>query len=1412
MQIRDILKFNKDKYFGGAVQANWFYDADKVSAIADSYVFHGPKYHGVNQQEWQNTSYKLNDTATYAMKLAKRASETETNRFCMTIAGYGTGKSHLSVALASLLSGHDDALRQLVLKNISTADRQIGEEIKSELHKNLVIVLNGMRDFNLNSEVLATAKKALAQHNLSVDIFDELTTQYKQAISFCTNTFETHKERYEHYLNGTSLSGSISPEAIIEALENTDKVIFNAVNEVYKEFMGTYIHAESDVSAADVLTLLVKKYCIEKPVFDRIYILFDEFGRYIEFTANNPRVAGDSSLQQIFEAVQNAEGRIVFDAFIQNDLNSYIRRVENAGANISRYVGRYENSEKFYLSSNFETILANLIEKKDDNAFERIVTRNIDEVYAQFHKNTFLNLCRWAAPEIEKRAVWVNQKMYFDVIAKGCYPIHPITVWFLANTSSWMQQRSTIAYTAEMFETIQDNEISGRWLPYIYPVDIIGTSLFDEMLSSEEKGFVASQNCLTYQTIITKLNGKITENAVKVLRAILICNILKFSFYDRNSALNCIRLCSGLSEEDTIAAISGLENEYCVITYDTDANRFDLNAEAHGKQEYTICIMKKMTMLRGYDPIEELDEELSNELRLTTPVSTAFSQENNISSPEWQYNQVLINVSRINEMYCRSLIAKVKDATDGEMYRGILVFLYCGKTSERDIPIVTKLIKTLELHKLPIVFCLLCDEEEKWVGYLKRRAVYRKFTESEKEMYARFLGKESRAIIRTISSEFTRMAGEKKILTDKGIETLTGRINQYCYDKFKKCYPNVIPFSFTEFEKKPTPTAKKTLLSMCRNMIAGTMCNKQSYQGLDPTEKRRIVTALHTQTPATSWQVFDASYNLCEPRNSKVKKIFQEVMAKFSAESQHTIGQLFGNYRYAPYGLNYYSLYLFIIYVLSLNIKKISIFDGTVLMTKQQFIDNYLQSDRKMLENLMKLRVELKTQTDDEVLIDLIKDIKQLIYIERCPEYSKQLKALIEVSENTDSIKGEIAACEMKLQQGVNYNTTKYGYLTKVENAVEQCKSNFSLIQIVSVLTSLEKPEVDSKIEEYSEYLYSPIYVARVDKILTEATKILDENFSPFVAKMKCAYSQSSEFKKKYQQTAKKLHELGKKEYASILKARIDVVLQEAELEQKYAATIADARRFISAIDNSVHTFDFPKCAETAAQLSGWVDTFNAADDMVSSVRDDFIHQLHEAQNKVNAQIAQLNKQIQQVMKEIDEPTESYTLLSEHISKAIRINPDEKTLITLTNAQNLIDEFTRVKSSIVQADNTIIDRLEEQYDSKWKGTVCERYMREYITSLKESQYQKRTEWLRKNVLNVKESIDTLTISQCVQWQGIISELPEFLTETDLEDITTLSSMITEKIKAQKINGIIELYAALSDDEKSECLRKLQEIQ
>ena len=101
MRIGDIVEFDKKRYFGGAVQANWFYEEDKAMAIAQSYVFHGPKYHGVEESEAQDRRYKLYDTASYAKKLITMVDDPDRNNFCMTIAGYGTGKSHLAEILKS---------------------------------------------------------------------------------------------------------------------------------------------------------------------------------------------------------------------------------------------------------------------------------------------------------------------------------------------------------------------------------------------------------------------------------------------------------------------------------------------------------------------------------------------------------------------------------------------------------------------------------------------------------------------------------------------------------------------------------------------------------------------------------------------------------------------------------------------------------------------------------------------------------------------------------------------------------------------------------------------------------------------------------------------------------------------------------------------------------------------------------------------------------------------------------------------------------------------------------------------------------------------------------------------------------------------------------------------------------------
>lgn len=88
MKIQDILSFDKESYFNGAVQADWFYDERKAQLISSSYVFHGPRYFGVGEKDIDSAQHKLLDTARFAELIADK-DKPKANNFIMTIAGYG---------------------------------------------------------------------------------------------------------------------------------------------------------------------------------------------------------------------------------------------------------------------------------------------------------------------------------------------------------------------------------------------------------------------------------------------------------------------------------------------------------------------------------------------------------------------------------------------------------------------------------------------------------------------------------------------------------------------------------------------------------------------------------------------------------------------------------------------------------------------------------------------------------------------------------------------------------------------------------------------------------------------------------------------------------------------------------------------------------------------------------------------------------------------------------------------------------------------------------------------------------------------------------------------------------------------------------------------------------------------------
>ena len=127
--------------------------------------------------------------------------------------------------------------------------------------------------------------------------------------------------------------------------------------------MGSPIQAVGQESLHDFIQVVKQTYCGPGKPFAGVVILFDEFGRYLEFSVQKPHVAGSGALQQLFECVQANSDGVFLLCFIQYELKATYPRCKNY-ASLSRYVTRYDSLRKVRLSTNLETLIANLFEKK----------------------------------------------------------------------------------------------------------------------------------------------------------------------------------------------------------------------------------------------------------------------------------------------------------------------------------------------------------------------------------------------------------------------------------------------------------------------------------------------------------------------------------------------------------------------------------------------------------------------------------------------------------------------------------------------------------------------------------------------------------------------------------------------------------------------------------------------------------------------------------------------------------------------------------------------------------------------------------------------------------------------------------------------------------------------------------------
>ena len=1398
MKVSQIVSFSKESFFNGAVQTEWFYDDTKVGAIAESYVFHGPKYYGVSDSDVAAGGHRLLDTASFAKNLANKLySEKPDNSFVMTIAGYGTGKSHLAVCLGALFSGKNE-LSDTIAQNISSADHEIGQYIKDiNTKKNLVIVLNGMNNFNLDAEVLRCARLSLARFGVSDKLLQKLTKSYDIARHFVENMFSLFQDKFNAAANnnGMNIQDTALKNYLLSHVESDNKVI-DVINSVYEAVNGDKIAWDRGLSAGDVLLTLQEELCGNGKPFNKILLLFDEFGRYIEYTAANPTIAGDAALQQIFEAVQTANGKIIFAGFIQSELKAYLSRIEKT-ANITRYIDRYRTAcENLFLSSNFETILANIL-KKSGPEFDRVVGNAVGH-YNNYHTKIQLALSRWDRSAV-KKSVWVTTDLYKSVILKGCYPLHPITVWLLSGSHQWMQQRSTLAFAAEMFEQVSSSEIDSAWLPYIYPVQLIDSGIFNEMLNSEEKGLVSSQYCMLYRDILVKIGDKLSDLEKTILKAVLVVNMGRMAFRDKDDAIMAIRYCSNVTEDEVKHALKSLEEMHGVVAFDEHSKTYDLIAEANGFNEFKRIFAKYRLGVKS--TIDDLDEAVLTQISLTSPVETSFGQDNQISTTEWGFARLLVDAAEISESYLRSAIKSTTENCDGEKLRGVLIYAYCHENPEREIERITGLYKSLGLKNYPIIILFLNDSEGEVLTALTVKKALQKFSVADKERFRKHIADQQRAQNNKIIRKFTSSVAQRSMITETGIETYSVRINVLCTQCFARLFTKTVPFLFDGFENKVKTQAKGTLTSICVGLLNQTLMNSQVYSSLTPKDKNRVVAVMSTKS-SHSWKIFDDNCRLVDPGHPIVRNIVSEVVQKLESGERYSVFALFGNYLLAPYGLNDNALALLVSYFVAYYGNRYTYSIANERLSERHWSDS---KGKLKLPEIRKICIQKNANVNVDLLGELCKKILATTAVEQCVSLKNELEALLLQEGETSENKLLVAQAKLHLDEGIRLRKIIYDKTASIQAAIVEIKKKFNVPAVIKALVAI--PTLPQFIEEGRPFVYSDNYKQVVENLRSEVKEILNKSYLLVIQKMKCDITQLSQYKSNYARYAKILRENGMEEFAVATEKRLQELETELLAKQHYESSLVECEKDLT-LSGSVNKYR--ECEELRSKLSSWVTFFDNAKDLPTAVSgplrtkiDEAFIQLDDRMQKIReeyqivvesvydaktvADLQRVDSKLEQLVQQLlpEEWTHNIFVLKDSISKAIAF----------------IESLPKDLDTLV---HTIANISEKDHPYCIVAIMC-------CAEAVKSEYEKKEQiWVSKYIIAAEHSCNTMSPNECTIWLERTSTLPEYLGSESKQRYRRIKDLIEQQLHAARVEGVLSMYDALTPGEKEEFKKILKQ--
>lgn len=354
-----------------------------------------------------------------------------TERARILIGAYGRGKSHIILVLLSLLYKKDKALFANLLEKMKKSNPKLYDytnEFIDSGRKLLPIVVGGS-SASLTQSFLFALQQALNDENLS-DIMPE--THFKASVNVIESWKKDYPETYNKFL-----------KALNEPIEQFILSLKEYNVEAYEKFVELYPSLTSGSSfnpflGFDVVELyekVVDKLC--EVGYDGVYIVYDEFSKYLESSIGNATISDIKLLQDFAEkCVRSGKKQMHLMLICHKDISNYIdnnlpKEKVDGWRGVS---GRFKHTT---LHNNFAQMyeIISAVIKKDPDFWKDFVSKykpQLEDLKERYVANGLID---------GKDTEGVNSAIY------GCYPLHPVSTFILPRLSEKVAQNERTLFT-----------------------------------------------------------------------------------------------------------------------------------------------------------------------------------------------------------------------------------------------------------------------------------------------------------------------------------------------------------------------------------------------------------------------------------------------------------------------------------------------------------------------------------------------------------------------------------------------------------------------------------------------------------------------------------------------------------------------------------------------------------------------------------------------------------------------------------------------------------------------------------------------------------------------------------------------------------------------------------------------------